>query len=197
MSNAGSNRSWVLPTGSPRSDGGNPWGRRPFVARRRGYQVDRALTVLDQWMEDAALLELGDKLTEGRPKTGGWRASGLPRPGDLRPAAGAPQSPGSGAAGPGRGLAGQRPDLPPGGRHAVAARHVSKRFWALAAQVGLPPIKLHSARHSAISVMGTAGVDRDLRKRRPGTPMTRCTTATPISGMTRFAMPPARPRATP
>ena len=45
-------------------------GRRPFVARRRGYQVDRALTVLDQWMEDAALLELGDKLTESRPKTG-------------------------------------------------------------------------------------------------------------------------------
>ena len=37
---------------------------------RRGYQVDRALTVLDQWMEDAALLELGDKLTESRPKTG-------------------------------------------------------------------------------------------------------------------------------
>ena len=34
---------------------------------RRGYQVDRALTVLDQWMEDAALLEPGDKLTEGRP----------------------------------------------------------------------------------------------------------------------------------
>ena len=68
MSNAGSNRSWVLPTGSPRSDGGTLWvGGRSM---RRGYQVDRALTVLDQWMEDAALLELGDKLTESRPKTG-------------------------------------------------------------------------------------------------------------------------------
>ena len=52
----------------------------------------------------------------------------------------------------------------------MAAGHVSKRFWALAAQVGLPPIKLHSARHSAISAMGTAGMDQDLRKRRPGTP---------------------------
>ena len=45
---------------------------------------------------------------------------------------------------------------------------MSKRFRKLAVEVGLPPIKLHAARHSAISAMRAAGVDRDLRKRVAG-----------------------------
>ena len=40
---------------------------------------------------------------------------------------------------------------------------VSKRFRRLAAQIGVPPIKLHEARHSANSLMRDAGVDQELR----------------------------------
>jgi integrase len=42
---------------------------------------------------------------------------------------------------------------------------VSKRFRRLAAQAGVPPIKLHEARHSANSLMREAGVDQELRMR--------------------------------
>jgi integrase len=41
---------------------------------------------------------------------------------------------------------------------------VTSASSAAAGQAGLPVIKLHSARHSAISTMADAGVDRDLRK---------------------------------
>jgi integrase len=43
--------------------------------------------------------------------------------------------------------------------------YVSKRFRRLAAQAGVPPIKLHEARHSANSLMRDAGVDQELRMR--------------------------------
>jgi len=46
--------------------------------------------------------------------------------------------------------------------------HVSKRFRALAVRAGLPPIKLHEARHSAISLMRDAGMDREIRMREAG-----------------------------
>jgi integrase len=40
---------------------------------------------------------------------------------------------------------------------------VSKRFRRLAADAGVPPIKLHETRHSANSLMREAGVDQELR----------------------------------
>lgn len=46
--------------------------------------------------------------------------------------------------------------------------YVSKRFRRLAASAGVPPIKLHEARHSAISLMRDAGVDREIRMREAG-----------------------------
>ena len=46
--------------------------------------------------------------------------------------------------------------------------YVSKRFKRLAAQAGVPPIKLHEARHSANSLMRDAGVDQELRMRITG-----------------------------
>ena len=41
--------------------------------------------------------------------------------------------------------------------------YVSKRFRRLAAEAGVPPIKLHETRHSANSLMREAGVDQELR----------------------------------
>jgi integrase len=41
--------------------------------------------------------------------------------------------------------------------------YVSKRFKKLAAGAGVPPIKLHEARHSANDLMREAGVDQELR----------------------------------
>lgn len=46
--------------------------------------------------------------------------------------------------------------------------YVSRRFKRLAAQTGIPVIKLHEARHSAISLMRDAGVDREIRMREAG-----------------------------
>jgi integrase len=46
--------------------------------------------------------------------------------------------------------------------------YVSRRFRRLAAQAGVPVIKLHEARHSAISLMRDAGVDPDIRRREAG-----------------------------
>jgi integrase len=46
--------------------------------------------------------------------------------------------------------------------------YVSRRFGALAQAAGVPVIKLHEARHSAISLMRDAGVDRDVRMREAG-----------------------------
>jgi integrase len=46
--------------------------------------------------------------------------------------------------------------------------YVSRRFAALAQAAGVPVIKLHEARHSAISLMRDAGVDRDVRRREAG-----------------------------
>jgi integrase len=46
--------------------------------------------------------------------------------------------------------------------------YVSRRFAALARQAGVPVIKLHEARHSAISLMADAGVDAELRMREVG-----------------------------
>src|SRR5262249_56321812 len=45
--------------------------------------------------------------------------------------------------------------------------YVSRRFKRLAAQAGVPGIKLHEARHSAISLMRDAGVDTGSRWPRP------------------------------
>jgi integrase len=46
--------------------------------------------------------------------------------------------------------------------------YVSRRFASLAEAAGVPVIKLHEARHSAISLMRDAGVDRDVRMREAG-----------------------------
>ena len=46
--------------------------------------------------------------------------------------------------------------------------YVSRRFASLAQQAGVPVIKLHEARHSAISLMRDAGVDAELRMREVG-----------------------------
>ena len=46
--------------------------------------------------------------------------------------------------------------------------HVSRRFRRLAAEAGVPVIKLHEARHSAISLMRDAGVDQAIRMREAG-----------------------------
>lgn len=46
--------------------------------------------------------------------------------------------------------------------------YVSRRFAALAEAAGVPVIKLHEARHSAISLMRDAGVDQELRMREVG-----------------------------
>jgi integrase len=46
--------------------------------------------------------------------------------------------------------------------------YVSRRFAALAEAAGVPLIKLHEARHSAVSLMRDAGVDRDVRMREVG-----------------------------
>ena len=46
--------------------------------------------------------------------------------------------------------------------------YVSRRFKEIARSAGLPPIKLHEARHSAVSLMREAGVDRVVRKREVG-----------------------------
>ncbi len=46
--------------------------------------------------------------------------------------------------------------------------HVSRRFKRLAAQAGVPIIKLHEARHSAISLMRDAGVEQAIRMREAG-----------------------------
>lgn len=46
--------------------------------------------------------------------------------------------------------------------------YVSRRFATLAQAAGVPVIKLHEARHSAISLMRDAGVDRDVRMREAG-----------------------------
>jgi integrase len=45
---------------------------------------------------------------------------------------------------------------------------VSRRFRRLAAEAGVPVIKLHEARHSAISLMRDAGVDQTIRMREAG-----------------------------
>jgi integrase len=46
--------------------------------------------------------------------------------------------------------------------------YVSRQFSALAEAAGVPVIKLHEARHSAISLMREAGVDQELRTREVG-----------------------------
>jgi integrase len=46
--------------------------------------------------------------------------------------------------------------------------YVSRRFAALARAAGVPRLRLHEARHSAISLMRDAGVDRDVRMREAG-----------------------------
>jgi integrase len=47
--------------------------------------------------------------------------------------------------------------------------HVSKRFKRLAAQAGVPAIKLHEGgRHTGNSLMRDAGVDREVRMREVG-----------------------------
>ena len=46
--------------------------------------------------------------------------------------------------------------------------HVSRRFKRLAAQAGVPPIKLHEARHTSNSLMRDAGVEQELRMRDVG-----------------------------
>ena len=46
--------------------------------------------------------------------------------------------------------------------------YVSRQFAALAQAAGVPVIKLHEARHSAISLMRDAGVDQELRMREVG-----------------------------
>jgi integrase len=46
--------------------------------------------------------------------------------------------------------------------------YVSRQFSALAQAAGVPVIKLHEARHSAISLMRDAGVDQELRMREVG-----------------------------
>ena len=46
--------------------------------------------------------------------------------------------------------------------------HVSRRFRRLAQDAGVPVIKLHEARHSAISLMRDAGVDQAIRMREAG-----------------------------
>jgi integrase len=46
--------------------------------------------------------------------------------------------------------------------------YVSRRFATLAQAAGVPVIKLLEARHSAISLMRDAGVDRDVRMREAG-----------------------------
>jgi integrase len=46
--------------------------------------------------------------------------------------------------------------------------HISRRFRRLSADAGVPVIKLHEARHSAISLMRDAGVDKTIRMREAG-----------------------------
>ncbi len=46
--------------------------------------------------------------------------------------------------------------------------YVSKHFRALSKAAGLPPVKLHEARHSASSLVRDAGVDREIRMREAG-----------------------------
>jgi integrase len=46
--------------------------------------------------------------------------------------------------------------------------YVSRRFRQLAVAAGLPPIKLHEARHSAVSLMHDAGVRGDITMREAG-----------------------------
>jgi integrase len=117
---------------------------------------------------ERTLLELGGKLTEGRPKTraGERRVYLGPETAALLRKHRETQELEQQFAGEGwqdHGLIFCRSDGTP-----WRPDYVSKRFRALAAQAGLPPIKLHSARHSAISAMRAAGVDRDLRKRAAG-----------------------------
>ena len=117
---------------------------------------------------ERTLLELGGKLTEGRPKTGaGERRVYLgPETAALLRAHRETQEleqQFAGAAWQDHGLIFCRDDGTP-----WRPDYVSKRFRALAVQVGMPPIKLHAARHSAISAMRAAGVDRNLRKRVAG-----------------------------
>ena len=117
---------------------------------------------------ERTLLELGGKLTDGTPKTGaGERRVYLgPETAALLRAHKETQDlerQFAGEAWTDHGLVFCRADGSP-----WRPDYVSKRFRKLAAEVGLPPIKLHAARHSAISAMRAAGVDRDLRKRAAG-----------------------------
>ena len=51
--------------------------------------------------------------------------------------------------------------------------YISRRFKALAAQAGVPAIKLHEGRHSAASLARDAEVDPEIRRKRWGTPIRR------------------------
>ena len=56
-----------------------------------------------------------------------------------------------------------------GGRAPMEPGHVSKRFKKLAAQAGVPVIKLHEGgRHTGNSLMRDAGVDQEVRMREVG-----------------------------
>jgi integrase len=117
---------------------------------------------------ERTLLELGGKLTEGKPKTraGERRVYLGPQTAALLRRHRETQELEQQFAGEGwadHGLIFCRADGTP-----WRPDYVSKRFRALAEAAGLPPIKLHSARHSAISAMRAAGVDRDVRKRAAG-----------------------------
>jgi integrase len=46
--------------------------------------------------------------------------------------------------------------------------YISKKFRELSTAAGLPGIKLHATRHSAISTMAAVGIDRDVRKKAVG-----------------------------
>ena len=116
------------------------------------------------------VLQLGGKLhEEPTAKSRAWRPPGVPGRGDGRHAEGAPQGAVAGADA-GR-PAWQDNDL-------IFCQadgcpwnpdHVSKRFKKLAAQAGVPVIKLHEGgRHTGNSLMRDAGVDQEVRMREVG-----------------------------
>jgi integrase len=131
--------------------------------RWSGADLDTGVLTVDH-----TILQLGGKVTEGRPKTApgerriylGPATAVLLR--DHRRAQLAARMQG----GPGwqdHDLIFCRADGSP-----WPPDYVSRRFRALAEQAGLPPVKLHEARHSANSAMRAAGVDADLRMRTIG-----------------------------
>jgi integrase len=134
--------------------------RRGELCGLRWASVDLASGVLTI---ERTMLQLGGKLTEGTPKTrAGVRRVYLDHgtAGLLRDRYG-PQELEKMLAGE----AWAHNDLVfcQGDGRPWNPDHVSKRFKRLAADAGMPCIKLHEARHSANSLMRDAGVDQELR----------------------------------